>query len=524
MKLINIKDCRVENNKSILLKSVFCEFNSNEAWVIVGPNGGGKAAFLNALVNQELLAKNSVESELEFKYTNSTEIVSLERAAQIIQQERENDESEYVEGGVDIGRTGRIFISEVLLGKTNLVNNLENLPQIKLCGVEQILDRGLKYMSTGEIRRVLLSRALLSNKKQLILSDPFAGLDVDSRKILFSFFNNVVENQTNEENDFPYLILSMERWHEIPENITHVLEFSNKEISFCGKRSDYEKKIKKVNKKDIENQIRKTEEFSNTLKETIQERKNLTKEKIDVNENKDETEKKLLIQMKNVNVSWGENHVIRNLSWTLYENEHWLIRGPNGSGKTTFLELITGDNKQVYCNDVWIFGIKRGSGESIWDIKKELGVVSYRMHVEYRMLGGTSLQNVIISGFRDSIGLYGLPTDVEIMAAKKWLNIGGFCGREYENFGDLSYGEQRMILIMRSVVKNPKILILDEPCHGLDENSRQKVLSLLEVIANQRITTILHVTHDVTEVMPFEKHILELKLNERSMYEIKEMN
>ena len=213
--------------------------------------------------------------------------------------------------------------------------------------------------------------------------------------------------------------------------------------------------------------------------------------------------------MNNVNVGWGDNHVLVDLNWKLYKGEHWLIQGPNGSGKTTFLELITGDNMQVYCNDVYLFGIKRGSGDTVWDIKKRLGIVSYRLHVEYRMLGGINPLSVIISGFHDSIGLYTQPSDLEIAAAKKWLALGGFAGREDENFKNLSYGEQRAILILRAAVKNPEILILDEPCHGLDEQYRNKILHLMSLIAKGGTTTMLHVTHDITEKLEDEKHILQ---------------
>ena len=224
--------------------------------------------------------------------------------------------------------------------------------------------------------------------------------------------------------------------------------------------------------------------------------------------------------MNNVNVGWGDHRVLIDFNWEVLPGEHWLIRGPNGSGKTTLLELITGDNHQVFANDVWLFGRKRGTGETIWDIKAQLGIVSYRWHVEYRMVGSCDLESVIISGFKDSIGLYEQKTDIEIAAARKWLKLGGFEGREHESFNSLSYGEQRAVLILRAAVKSPKILILDEPCHGLDESYRQKILDLIETVASTGTTTLLHVTHDPSEALPCEKHILELHPGEVPMYKI----
>ena len=223
--------------------------------------------------------------------------------------------------------------------------------------------------------------------------------------------------------------------------------------------------------------------------------------------------------MHDVNVGWGDTRVLRNINWTLKKGEHWLIRGPNGSGKTTFLELITGDNQQVFCNDVRLFGCRRGSGETIWDIKHRLGIVSYRLHVEYRMVG-SSLREVIMSGFHDSIGLYEAPSDVEREAAEKWLELGGFKGRGSESFNSLSYGEQRAVLILRAAVKCPPVMILDEPCHGLDDTFREKILSLLEIIAESGTTTLLHVTHEASEVLPCEKHVLELLPGKDPMYKI----
>ena len=554
--LISIKNCRIENSRAAVIPRLDWTFEEGQAWLVIGPNGGGKADFVNALSGMKDLkiVANDGGSQpaggenhlpgagFTSVFGDSVEIVSLERAAQLIEEERLNDESEFVEGGVDIGRTGRVFIAESICGtiKKNAplpeeAKRLESYPAIKLCGIEKILDRGLKYMSTGEIRRTLLARALISGKKLLILSDPFAGLDIQSRTILLDFFNTITKKQ------LPHVILGMERWHEIPDAITHVLEFKDKKITFCGPRADYEKlmadRAAENNQKNDDAKARLSEDFTQTLAETsVLREASPADERVAANETSrlaDQAEasesasrvsenQNPLIEMNHVNVGWDDHRVLIDLNWRLMPGQHWLIQGPNGSGKTTFLELITGDNMQVFCNDVRLFGARRGSGESIWDIKKQLGIVSYRLHVEYRMVGGTSLLNVIVSGFRDSIGLYGAATDVEAAAAKKWLKLGGFEGREDESFASLSYGEQRAILILRSAVKTPKVLILDEPCHGLDESYREKILHLLELIGEGGTTTMLHVTHDPSEVLACEHHVLQLCPDQNPMYKIVE--
>lgn len=521
---ITLKNCRIEDSKSVKLENINWTFNTGEAWLVIGANGSGKANFLKALAGELKIIPDSKFADSLYSnfFEQNIEIVSLEKAASLIEEERQNDESEFVEGGVDIGRTGRIFLAEAICKRKlkrgeplpDEALRLETFPQIKLCGIEKILDRGLKYMSTGEIRRTLLARSLLSGKKLLILSDPFAGLDAESRKILLEFFNTVANKQLKDDDysDFPRIILGMERYHEIPAAINNVLEFSENKISFCGSKNDYEKILQNRNQQNEKTRQKDRQEFENSVEKIKQETFVLHT----VQENQKET----LVEMNNVNVGWGDNRVLIDLNWKLNQGEHWLIRGPNGSGKTTFLELITGDNMQVFSNDIKLFGKRRGSGETIWDIKRKLGIVSYRLHVEYRMVGSTTLENVIISGFRDSIGLYEAATDVEKDAAKKWLSLGGFENREKESFSSISYGEQRAILILRAAVKCPPILILDEACHGLDENYRQKILDLIEIIAQSGTTTLLHVTHDPSEVLPCEKNILEFYPKKSPMYKI----
>ncbi len=519
--LISLSQVRIQDLLGTKIESLDWTMETGQSWLVIGPNGGGKADFLRALAGEKQIVSNTNNTPVHTIFENSTEVVSLERAARLIEEERELDESEYIDG-IDIGRTGRRFICEVLGGPDakhrnqplpEIASRLETLPEVKLCGVEKILDRGLKFMSTGEIRRTLLCRALLSGKKLLILSDPFAGLDAQSRTILLEFFQTMMGKQkTSGAGKTTSIILGMERWHEIPETITHVMEFKGGKVAFCGLRADFEKIVAQRQAEKDKTRTQDKTAFANQLTMLQKDTEILTEEK--------PSGQDTLIQMSEVNVGWDDHKVLKNFNWSVLPLQHWLIRGPNGSGKTTLLELITGDNKQVYSNDVWLFGRKRGTGETIWDIKKNLGIVSYRLHVEYRMVGGTDLESVIISGFHDSIGLYQPKTDMEISAAKKWLKLGGFEGREKESFGNLSYGEQRAILIIRAAVKCPQVLILDEPCHGLDEQYRQKILDLLDTIASTGTTTLLHVTHDPSEYLQCENHILELHPGQDPMYEI----
>lgn len=536
-RLITIANCCVQDKYKTLLKRVDWTLESGEAWLVTGPNGGGKAAFVRALAGLAEFVPNEVtpqDTEVPlytsvFQATGKAAkapvaVVSLEAAAALIEEERERDESEYMDKQ-DIGRTGRQYICEVLGGSSRkgaplppIAAKLDALPEVKLCGVGKILDRGLRFMSTGEIRRTLLCRALLSGCRLLILSDPFAGLDAESRRILLEFFDTILKRQLSQDGDssFPRIILSMERFHEIPGGINKVLEFRDGAVSFCGERTEYESLLAERNAQKDSTREADKKTFLAELAKIRSESDAL------VNEINQTPVPDSLIKFEQVNVGWGEHKVLVDLNWEVKKGEHWLIRGPNGSGKTTILELITGDNMQVFREKISLFGKRRGSGETIWDIKKQLGIVSYRLHVEYRMVGGTDLQSVIISGFHDSIGLYEQATDFEISTARAWLRLAGFAGRENNSFSSLSYGEQRAILIIRAAVKTPRVLILDEPCHALDDNYRAKILDLLETIAGTGTTTLLHVTHDPSEVLPCEKHILELHPGESPMYRILE--
>lgn len=451
-----------------------------EVWLVVSPNGGGKA-FL-----ADVLAGTATADGLYLPPEQRAAVVSLEAASALIEEERRNDDSDYVEGGVDAGRTVYRFLG----CGTTVSERARRL--IEWLDLGRIADRGLKYLSTGEIRRTLLAKAFLSENHLLLLSDPFAGLDAGSRKTVADFFD-VAGTAWKEGRSTVCPLFFAERFAEVPGCVDRILAFENGRVVYCGDRTGYEKTVKTEAEPDSAAVSAMADRLERKAEESVFH------------------ETAPLIEMKNVSVSWDGETVLNRLNWTVRAGEHWLIRGPNGCGKTTLMELITGDNPQLYANEIYLFGRKRGTGESVWDIKRKLGMVSYRLHLEYRMVGSCDLEAVVLSGFYDSIGLYNPRNDSERQAAAAWLAFGGFAGRESAPFSALTYGEQRLLLILRAVVKAPPLLILDEPCHGLDEVNRAKVLLLLQKIAERNMTTLLHVTHEPDEVLPCEHHILEME-------------
>lgn len=479
-------------------------WNEGENWLLAGDNESGKAALADFIASHGA-GRNFTG---DFSVRDSPEAirsVSFADAAKLIEYERKNDDSDFVEGGVSPGRTAIEFIGSTT-GLTPA--RIAKHPVVQSLGVNRILERGIKFLSTGECRRLLLCEALVTSTKLLVLNEPFDGVDEEGRAIIMNVLTLYITNGGQ-------VLLVMDRQGPIPKGITHALELHCGSIRFSGEIGSYRGIV--ADETDDARRCEQAERpatfaalgqaFAASIAHTPRDR---------------QTEAFELVKMENVTVEWSGRKVLDSLSWTLNEGEHWLIRGPNGSGKTTLLELITGDNPQVFRNEVSIFGKPRGSGETIWEIKEKMGIVSYKMHVEYRMVGDLDVESVILSGLHDTIGLYRQKESGERARAGQWLALAGLSERADTRFSDLSFGEQRAVLIVRAMVKCPPLLILDEPCHGLDTQHRIRILDVLEAIGNSGLTTILHVTHDPEEILPCERHILELRPDETPMYRVRD--
>jgi len=338
---------------------------------------------------------------------------------------------------------------------------------IEQFGLDDLLDRAFRKLSTGETRKVMLIRALTSDPELLILDEPFEGLDVKSLAALQEHLQEVSQN-------IPILCV-LNRLDQCPDFITHVAYMHDGELQHQVERADenaYDELSRLLHISTTELQIPPADPDT-TLPPLNPE--------------------KPLVKLTNAAIKYSDTVIFENLNWTINRGEHWQLTGPNGSGKTALLSLITGDHPQCYVNDIYVFGFQRGSGESIWQIKQFIGYVSTALQWEYTV--GTSLRNVIISGFYDSIGLYSKYTDLQRDLATQWLQVLGMEDRADQPFTSQSYGDQRLLLIARAMVKHPPLLILDEPCLGLDDMNRQRVLALIEMICARSESTVLYVNH-----------------------------
>lgn len=211
------------------------------------------------------------------------------------------------------------------------------------------------------------------------------------------------------------------------------------------------------------------------------------------------------VQMRKLRIAYGDLVVIDGLDWTIEPGQHWQLVGPNGAGKSTLLSLITGDHPQGYSNVLTLFGRRRGSGESIWESKRHIGLVSPELHLDYRVNG--SVLTVILSGFYDTIGLYTCPGDRQLALANQWLTLLGLGEQGARPFHGLSFGQQRLVLIARALVKHPPLLILDEPLQGLDPLNRHLVRAMVGRLIGVG-TQLLFVSHHPEDAPPGLTHRL----------------
>lgn len=405
--------------------------------------------------------------------------VSLVEQQRLLEEEIAKDETDYLDK-VDSGTAVYDLIYEQCQSQSLTEQLIEQLD------LQNLKQSGFRVLSTGETRRVMLARALATEPKLVVLDNPFTGLDVAHRAALVEFLSELSQRVQ--------MIVTFNREEDIPEWIDHIALFNHGKLESTMNKHEWE-----------------SHPIISQIKAQSQQQSEQMMELIHRYQHSHHFENPVF-EIQNGRVEYTEKTIFADLNWRIENGQHWQIKGPNGCGKSTLLGLIFGDHPQCYSNDIHIFGKKRGSGESIWEIKQHIGMVSSALHLQYRV--SCKAIDVILSGFYDSIGLYQQPSKKEIIVAREWLEILHMSEHANTSFRQLEYGQQRLLLIARAIVKQPAILILDEPYQGLDYLGRRLVKNTLELIAKENLSQLLYVSHYQKDKLDSIKNEVEFIYND----------
>jgi molybdate transport system ATP-binding protein len=394
--------------------------------------------------------------------------VSFEEQQRLWALDNRRDISEYDATAQDTGTTVASLISP--FSASALIQQAGAREVLEALEIEDLLERGIRFLSSGQIRKVLIARALLSRdparNRLVILDDPLEAIDPRSQSLVRRLLQQSMDAQNAT-------VLLCRREQEILPGITHLALMEGLQLIARGKReevaaSDAYRRIARP-------RVEAPERLPGSLEQS------------------NPSPAVAPIRLEEVSAGYGERLVLDRVTWTMEVGHHTLIEGPNGCGKSTLLSLIDGENHKAYGQNVVLFGIRRGSGESVWDIKSRFGVVSNEIHNRY--VRGWKVIDVIVSGFFDSVGLYDESGASQIEMARRWLATFGMERLARDYFHEISFGQQRLALLARAMVKGPDVLVLDEPCVGLDDYYRQLVLKTIDRIAETTATQIIYVSH-----------------------------
>jgi molybdate transport system ATP-binding protein len=326
--------------------------------------------------------------------------------------------------------------------------------------VDKINNKRLRSMSSGEQKKALLAYCLYKNPDYIVLDNPFDNLDVASQASLGGLLKNAGEHAS--------LIQIINRKTDVLPFITNAVSIDDKnKITYYKSVEEY-----------LHQQKNESIVFPNNVPQPLHDY---------------EIKSDALVVFNKINVAYNERPIVKDISWKINAGEFWQLIGPNGSGKSTLLTLITGDNPKGYGQDLTLFGMKKGTGETVWDIKQNVGYFTPSMTDLFSK--NHTLQGMVVSGLFDSIGLYVIPAEAHLQVANEWLQLIEMDHLKNISFSKLSLGQQRLALIARAMIKHPPLLILDEPTSGLDDYHVSLVTSLINKIAAESRTAILYVSH-----------------------------
>ena len=451
---------------------------------LVGPNGAGKSLLVDLLTGKYPLREGSLRYDFRssptqtaydnIKYIAFRDTYGTAEGNYYYQQRWNQTEHDEVP-----------LVSE-LLGPARDSEWQQRL--FDLFQIAPLLDKKIILLSSGEMRKFQLVKALLTAPRVLIMDNPFIGLDAPTRQLLGDLMQQLSEMRSLQ------MVLVLSMLDDIPDFITHVIPMEGMKAGAKLTRKAYLSLFQATDPQRREQDEKQFALLQQRIAELPSTHTNFTGDEV--------------VRLPPGSIRYGERTILSNLDWLVRRGEKWALSGQNGSGKSTLLSLVCADNPQSYACDISLFGRKRGTGESIWEIKQHIGYVSPEMHRAY--LKNLPTVEIVASGLHDTIGLYKRPSAAEQEACLWWMDIFGIGQLREVPFLQLSSGEQRLALLARAFVKDPELLILDEPLHGLDTYNRRRVKRIIEAFCRRRDKTLIMVTHYDRELPSTIDHRLSL--------------
>ncbi len=476
--ILSFQNVTIRKYNKVIFEGLDFTLKKGEHWAIVGKSGSGKSSLLDAFAGQTALPKGTAkypsfdqfikESGLDDPLFNRFKLISqvssrhqftnLSNTTDLYYQQRFNSTDS------EDSQTVEEYLSEVKsfdpFGYWTFENAVSRL-KLKL-----LLDKQLIKLSNGETKRLLLAGALIRNPILLLLDNPLTGLDVATREEFNELILEIASSGIS--------IVMATTPDEIPEAITHVAVLGDGKIREEVPRAQFKKEL--YSAESVSLNIQELERLLSTS---------------------NAQDYHIIAGMENVTISYGDKTILENLNWQIKQEERWMLLGPNGAGKSTLLSLINGDNPQAFANKIVLFDQKKGNGESIWDIKKKIGFVSPELFQYFPM--ESSCIQVIESGFYDTLGLFRRSDEMKAAFCVRWmrlLEIEEFAGTLFKN---VSVSVQRLCLLARALVKNPPLLIFDEPCQGMDKDQQERFRHLIDEICKRSKVSLIYVSHYESE-------------------------
>ena len=447
---------------------------AGEQWAVIGPNGAGKSLLIDLLQRKFALKTGAVNFASNGRVSDFVrcitfkDIYSLADCQNTYYQQRwhatENDE---------VPRAAELLgvANEELPNKSSFLNTNSSL--IDLFAIRELLSKKVIYLSSGELRKFLIVRTLLKHPRLLILDNPFIGLDAPSRELLVEMLQRMTQVHGVQ------VILLLSNPQDIPAMVNRVLPVVNRTLLPAMSREAF------LADNALVHRLFPTEGLAEAQPVEVP--------ALPVDPEKQPATHTVTLRMEKVKVRYGSRTILQDIDWEIKNGEKWALFGPNGSGKSTLLSLVYADNPQSYANTLYLFDKKRGTGESIWEIKKRIGYVSPEMHLYYRQ--NVSTLKIVGSGFFDSIGLYQQCSEEQEQLALAWMRLFGIDHLQGGVCQALSGGEQGLVVLGRAFVKDPDLIILDEPLHGLDVSHKKQAAAIIERFCERPGKTLIYVTH-----------------------------